>query len=171
MRKKLYLFLPIYFGFFLILTTYEVIHPPFSTDSAKIGNYEVQVSTTPSVPDVGKDTMVHFRVLDQDGNQVDKFRMELKIFYNDQLLRDFPPTVYPGTVDVDYVFQESGNHVFKVNLFDLKSGDIDSYAFNITTLNLYQSIFFVLVISGIAGAVGIIVAIIIFQKKTKPKPR
>ncbi len=171
MRKKFYLFLPLYFGFFLILTAYEVIHPPFSTDSAKIGNYEVQVSTTPSVPDVGKDTKVHFRVLDQDGNQVDKFRMEIKIFYNDQLLQDFPPADYPGTMDLDYIFQESGNHIFRINLFDLKTGNIDSYAFNITTLNLYQSIFNVLVITGIAGAAGIIIAIVIFQKKTKPKPR
>lgn len=171
MRKKFYVFLPIYFGFFLILTAYEVIYPPFSTDSAKIGNYEVQVSTTPSVPDVGKDTKIHFRVLDQDGNQVDKFRMGLKIYYNDQLIRDFPAADYPGTWDVDYVFQESGNHVFRADLFDLKTGNVDSYAFNITTLNLYQSIFFALVISGIAGAVGIIMAIIIFQKKAKPKSR
>lgn len=171
MRKKFYVFLPIYFGFFLILTAYEVIYPPFSTDSAKIGNYEVQVSTTPSVPDVGKDTKIHFRVLDQDGNQVDKFRMGLKIYYNDQLMRDFPAADYPGRWDVDYVFQESGNHVFRADLFDLKTGNVDSYAFNITTLNLYQSIFFALVVSGIAGAVGIIMAIIIFQKKAKPKSR
>lgn len=171
MRKKFYVFLPIYFGFFLILTAYEVIYPPFSTDSAKIGNYEVQVSTTPSVPDVGKDTKIHFRVLDQDGNQVDKFRMGLKIYYNDQLMRDFPAADYPGRWDVDYVFQESGNHVFRADLFDLKAGNVDSYAFNITTLNLYQSIFFALVVSGIAGAVGIIMAIIIFQKKAKPKSR
>lgn len=169
MRKKFYIFLLIYLGFFLVLTTYEVIHPPFSTDSAKIGNYEVQVSTTPSVPDVGKDTKIHFRVLGQDGNQVDKFRMGLKIYYNDQLMRDFPPADYPGTWDMDYVFQEPGNHVFRANLFDLNTGNVDSYVFNITTLSLYQSIFFVIVIAGIAGAVGIILAIIIFQKKTKPK--
>jgi hypothetical protein len=171
MRKKFYVFLPIYFGFFLILTAYEVIYPPFSTDSAKIGNYEVQVSTTPSVPDVGKDTKIHFRVLDQDGNQVDKFRMGLKIYYNEQLVRDFPATDYPGTWDVDYVFQESGNHVFRADLFDLKTGNVDSYTFNIATLSLYQSIFFALVISGIAGAAGIVMAIIIFQKKAKPKSR
>jgi len=171
MRKKYYLFLPIYIGFFLVLTAYEVLHPPFSTDSAKIGNYEVQVSTTPSVPDVGKDTKIHFRVLDQDGNQVDKFRMSLKIYYNDQLMQDFPAANYPGTWDVDYVFQEPGNHVLRADLFDLKTANLNSYAFNITAINLYQSIFFVLVIAGVAGAVGIILAIVIFQKKTKPKYR
>jgi hypothetical protein len=171
MRKKLYVFLPVYFGFFLILTFYEVIHPPFSTDSTKIGNYEIQVSTTPPVPDVGKNTNIHFRVLDQDGNQVDKFRMSLGIYYNDRLLRSFPPEDYAGTLDLNYIFQESGNHVVRADLFDMKTGTIDSYAFNITTLNLYESIFFVLVIAGIAGAAGIIIAIVIFKKKTKQKYR
>ena len=170
MRKK-YLLLPVYFGFFLILVTYEILNPPFSSDSVKIGNYEVQVSTTPTVPDVGKDTKIHFRVLDQNGNQVDKFRMGLKIYFNDQLLQSFPPTDYPGTWDADYTFQEPGNHVLRAELFDLKTGNVDSYAFNITTLNLYESIFFVLVMVGVAGAVGIILAIIIFQKKVKPKYR
>jgi hypothetical protein len=170
MRKK-YLLLPVYFGFFLILVTYEVINPPFSSDSVKIGNYEVQVSTTPTVPDVGKDTKIHFRVLDQNGNQVDKFRMGLKIYFNDQLLQSFPPTDYPGIWDADYTFQEPGNHVLRADLFDLKTGNVDSYAFNITTLNLSESIFFVLVMVGVAGAVGIIMAIIIFQKKAKPKYR
>lgn len=170
MRKK-YLLLPVYFGFFLILVTFEILNPPFSSDSVKIGGYEVQVSTTPTVPDVGKDTKIHFRVLDQDGNQVDKFRMGLKIYFNDQLEQSFPAADYPGVWDVDYIFQEPGNHVVRAELFDLKTGNVDSYAFNITTLNLYESIFFVLVIAGVAGAVGIIMVIIIFQKKTRPKYR
>lgn len=171
MKKKFYLFLPLYFGFFLVLTYYEVIHPPFSTDSAKIGDYEIQISTIPSVPDVGKDTKIHFQVLDQNGNQVDKFRMGLGIYYNDTLLHRFPPAYYPGSWNVDYVFQEPGNHVIRADLFDPKTGNIDSYAFNITTLNLYESIFFVLIIAGVAGAGGIIMAIVIFKKKTKQKYR
>ena len=168
MRKK-YLLLPVYFGFFLILVTYEIMNPPFSTDAVKIGNYEVQVSTTPTTPDVGKDTKIHFRVLDKDGNQVDKFRMGLGIYFNDQLEQSFQPEDYPGTWDVDYVFQESGNHVLRAELFDLKTGDVNSYIFNITTLNLYDSIFFVLVLSGVAGAGGIVLAIVIFQKKVRTR--
>jgi len=168
MRKK-YLLLPVYFGFFLILVTYEVMNPPFSTDSLKIGNYEVQVSTTPTTPDVGKDTKIHFRVLDQDDNQVDEFRMGLKIYFNDQIEQSFQSEDHSGTWDVDYVFQESGNHVLRADLFNLKTGDMNSYTFNITTLNLYDLIFFVLVLVGVAGAGGIILAIIIFQKKVKPR--
>jgi hypothetical protein len=171
MKKKFYVFLPLYIGFFLVLTIYEVIHPPFSTESTKIGNYEIQVSTTPAVPDIGKDTKIHFRVLDRDGNQVDTFRMSLGIYYNDKLLHSFPPAYHHGTWNVDYVFLEPGNHVVRTDLFDLKTGNIDSYAFNITTLSLYESIFFVLIIAGVAGAGGIIMAITIFKNKAKQKYR
>ncbi len=53
MQKK-YILLMVYFSFFVGLITYEIVHPPFSSDAAKVGNYEVQVTTTPSVPDVGR---------------------------------------------------------------------------------------------------------------------
>ncbi len=169
--KKKYILLIVYFGFFVGLVTYEILHPPFSSDDAKVGNYEVQVTTTPSVPDVGKDTKVHFLVLDQDGNQVDNIRMGVKIYYNDELLKEFPPANYPGVFDADYVFQEAGNHVFQVDLFDLKTGNTDSYTFNITTLSLYTSIFVVLVIAGVAGVAGIILALLFFTKRTGPRFR
>ncbi|MGI0047243.1 MAG: hypothetical protein ACREBB_08655 [Nitrosotalea sp.] len=170
MRKK-YLLLIIYFGFFVGLVSYEILNPSFSRDDAKIGNYEIQVSTTPSVPDVGKNTVIHFLVLDQNGNQVDKVRMGLKIYHDDDLMKEFPAANYPGAWDVDYVFQEPGNHVFSVDLFDLSTGNINSYEFNITTLSLYSSMFIVLVIAGVGGAVGIVIAILLFGKRARPSFR
>ena len=169
--KKKYLLLIVYFGFFVGLVTYEILNPPFSSDAAKVGNYEVQVTTTPSVPDVGKDTKIHFRVLDQNGNQLDSVRMGVKIYHDDDLTKEFSPATYPGAWDADYVFQEPGNHVFKVDLFDSNSGNTYSYDFNITTLSLYTSIFIVLVIAGVGGAAGIVIAILIFTKRTRPSFR
>ncbi len=170
MQKK-YLLLLVYFGFFVGLVSYEITNPPFSRDAAKVGNYEVQVSTTPSVPDVGKDTEIHFLVLDQNGKQVDKVRIGLQIYHDDDLMKEFPPADYPGAWDVDYVFQEPGNHVFKVALFDSSTDSIDSYAFNITTLGLDAAMFIVLVIAGVGGAAGIVIAILLFAKKTRPNFR
>ena len=170
MQKK-YLLLVIYFSFFAGLVTYEIMHPSFSTDAAKVGNYEVQVSTTPSVPNVGGDTKIHFVVLDQNGNQVDKIRMGLEIYYNDNLMKEFPPNDYPGAFDIDYTFQEPGNHVFRTEIFDPDTGNIELYEFNITTLSLYASIFVVLVIAGVGGAGGIVIAILIFAKRTRPSSR
>ncbi|NHI03071.1 hypothetical protein DYY67_0192 [Candidatus Nitrosotalea sp. TS] len=170
MQKK-YLLLVVYFSFFAGLVTYEIMHPSFSTDAAKVGNYEVQVSTTPSVPNVGGDTKIHFLVLDQNGNQVDKIRMGLKVYYNDNLMKEFPPDDYPGSSDIDYTFQEPGNHVFRAEILDPSTGNVGVYEFNITTLSLYASIFVVLVIVGVGGAGGIVIAIMIFAKRTRPSSR
>lgn len=166
MKKRFYLFLPIYFSFFIGLGIYEVIHPPFSTDSTRIGNYEIKIETTPPVPETGKNTSIHFLVLDENGRPVDNFRMGLQIYHNDDLEVSFPPADHSsGRYDLDYVFQESGNHVIRVDLFDLKNGEILSHAFNVGVLNFYMNMFTYLVIAGLTGAAGIIIAIIIFQKK------
>lgn len=166
MKKRFYLFLPIYFSFFIGLGVYEVIHPPFSTDSTRIGNYEIKIETTPPVPEIGKNTKIHFLVLDENGRPVNNFRMGIQIYHNDNLERSVLPTDYSsGRYDLDYVFKESGNHVIRVDLFDLKKGEVLSHAFNVGVLNFYMNMFTYIIISGLTGAAGIIIAIIIFQKK------
>ncbi|MEO9277901.1 MAG: hypothetical protein ABI340_09020 [Nitrososphaera sp.] len=172
MNKKYYLLLPVYFGFFIVLGVYEVLNPPFSTDSIKIGDNEIKLSTTPPIPEVGKETKIHLRVLDQNGNLVDSFRMGLQIFYNDALLRSFPATTYPaGSWDIGYVFQESGNHVVRIDLYNLKTGGITSNAFNLSVLSFYNTMFSYLITAGIAGVGGIIGAIFIFQKFYKNRTK
>lgn len=166
MKKRFYLFLPIYLSFFIGLGTYEVIHPPFSTDSVRTGNYEIKIETTPPVPETGKNTSIHFLVLDENSRPVDNFRIGIQIYYNDDLEISIPPADHSsGRYDLDYTFKESGNHVIRVDLFDLKSGQILSHAFNVGVLNFYMNIFTYLVITGLSGAAGIIIAIIIFKKK------
>lgn len=166
MKKRFYLLLPIYLGFFVVLGVYEVYNPPFSTDSAHIGNYEVQIGTSPPVPEVGKDTQIHFHVLDENGNQVDKFRMGILIYHNYDLVKSIPlDDHYQGSWDLDYVFEESGNHVIRVDLVDLKNGGMLTYAFNVAVLNFVGTMFSYLIIAGIAGAVGILLAIAIFQRR------
>lgn len=170
MNKRYYLLLPIYFGFFVVLGVYEIVNPPFSTDSIKIGDDEIKLSTTPPIPEVGKETKIHLRILDQNGNIVDSFRMSLQIFHNDELLRSFPTTTYSaGSWDIGYVFQESGNHVIRIDLYNLKTGGITSNAFNLGVLSFYNTMFSYLTIAGVTGAVGILGAIFIFQRSYKKK--
>ena len=172
MNKRYYILLPIYFGFFVVLGVYEISNPPFSTDSIKIGDDEIKLSTTPTIPEVGKETKIHLRILDQNGNIVDSFRMGLQIFHNDELLRSFPATTYSaGSWDVGYVFQESGNHVIRIDLYNLKTGGITSNAFNLGVSSFYNTMLAYLIIAGIAGAVGIVIAIFIFQKLYKKKTK
>ncbi|MDE1861662.1 MAG: hypothetical protein KGI33_01990 [Thaumarchaeota archaeon] len=170
MEKK-YILLFVYFAFFIGLITYEVENPPFSRDAARVGNYEIHVSTTPSVPDVGKETKVHFVVSDHSGTQLDNVRMGVKVYYGDQIMKEFPPATHPGSWDADYVFHKPGNHVFEVDLFDPDTGNIDTYDFNITTLSLYDSIFLSLVIAGAGGAGGIVIVLFILSKRKKPNFR
>ena len=167
MRKRFYLFLPIYFSFFIVLGVYEVIHPPFSTDSARIGNYEIKIETTPPVPEIGKNTQIHFLVLDENGKPIDNFRMGIQIYHNDDLEISVPPADHSsGRYDLDYVFEEPGNHVIRIDLFDLSNGGaILSHAFNVGVLNFYMTMFTYLVMAGLTGAAGIIIAIMIYQKK------
>ncbi|MDE1831086.1 hypothetical protein [Candidatus Nitrosotalea okcheonensis] len=166
MRKRFYLLLPIYLSFFIGLGIYEIIHPPFSTDSSRIGDYEVQVGTTPPVPEVGKDTTLHFLVLDQNENPVDNFRMGVQIYYNDEIVGTFPPANHDyGKWDLDYTFKEPGNHVIRASLVDFKNGGTLSYTFNVGVLNFYMNVFTYLIIAGLSGAGGIVIAIILFQKK------
>ena len=170
MKKRFYLFLPIYFGFFVLLGGYEIIHPPFSSDSTTIGENEIKIETTPPVPEVGKNTQIHILVLDKNGNPLENFRIGLQIYYNDNLLRTFAPSDHSvGKYDQDYIFNESGNHVIRVDLFDLKNGNVISHAFNVGVLNFYMDLFQYLVIAGLAGAAGIVIAILLFQRKISRK--
>ncbi|MGI0017179.1 MAG: hypothetical protein ACREA1_00555 [Nitrosotalea sp.] len=170
MKKRFYLLLPVYLSFFVGLGVYEIVHPPFSTDSARIGDYEVKVETTPPVPEVGKVTTVHFIVLDQNEKPVDNFRMGAQIYYNDNMVSSFSPSDHgSGKWDLDYTFKEPGNHVIRVDLVDFKNGGMLSYTFNMGVLNFYMSLFTYLIIAGLAGAGGIVIAIILFQKNIWPK--
>jgi hypothetical protein len=148
------------------LGVYEIAHPPFSTDSARIGNYEIKVETTPAVPEVGTDTKIHFEVLDENARPVDNFRIGIQIYYNDDLVKSFPPANHDlGNFDLSYTFRESGNHVIRADLFDLRNGGVLSYTFNVGVLNFYMSLFTYLIIAGLAGAAGILIAIFAFQRK------
>ena len=169
-KKRFYLLLPIYLSFFVGLGYYEVIHPSFSTDSTRIGNYEIKVGTTPPVPEVGKETKIHLQVLDEKGIPVDSFRMGVQIYHNDDLLKSFPPADHgQGLYDIDFVFAEAGNHIIRVDLFDPSKGEIISHAFNVGVLNFYMNMFTYVVIAGITGAGGIILAIIISKGKISKK--
>ncbi len=169
MKKLIIIFVPIIFSFYIILDVYEVANPPFSSDSRKIGDYEVQISTNPTVPSVDKDTTILFRVLDKNGQEVEKFRMGIEIYYNDKLVNTFPPLDHNGgRWETDYTFHESGNHVFMVDLYGIEgNGVVTTYSLNISTLNLYGGIFFAVVIAGLAGGAGILIAILIFKKFKK----
>ncbi|MGI0082374.1 MAG: hypothetical protein ACREAF_06840 [Nitrosopumilaceae archaeon] len=139
----------------------------FNSATQKIGNYKVQVATIPEIPATGEKTQILFRVLDDADNEVEKFRMGVRIFYKDVLVDTIPPQYHEGGHwDTNYVFRESGNHIFRADLYDVaENSGIISYTFNISTLNPFGYIFIYVISAGGIACLAIIVWILISRKK------
>ncbi len=74
---------------FLILTMIPVFseafgHSMFNSAEETFGGYRIQVATLPEFPEIGKNSQILFRVTDVDFEEVDRFTLGVRIFYNDQ---------------------------------------------------------------------------------------
>src|SRR3989304_2751739 len=99
---------------FLILFSISIIyeahaHSMFNSAESTIGDFRVQIATLPEIPSNGEPMQILFRVTDRDYEEVDRFTMGVRIFYND---------IY----------------IFRVDLYDVaKDGGVLTYIFNIST--------------------------------------
>lgn len=157
---------------FLILPIYNAsAHSLFNSSEEKIGNYRVQIATLPEIPTVGEKSQILFRVLDDDEKEVDRFRMGVRIYFNDELVDTIPVQYHEkGHWETDYVFDSPGNHIFRVDLYDVReNGDIITYTFNVSTLNPFGYIFYYVIIAGGFGGFGIIIWSILSRKKKRAR--
>ena len=152
---------------FLILFSMPLIeasaHSLFNSGESTIGDYRVQIATLPEIPDNGKPMQILFRVTDLDLNEVDRFTMGARIFYMDQQIDTIPPSSHQGGHwEFDYILENSGNHIFRVDLYDAKEdGGIITYTFNISTQNPFGYFFFFSIAAGSIGLSAIIAYIYI----------
>lgn len=167
-----YLFLMIFVGL-MIFPIYDAsAHSLFNSSEEKIGNYRVQIATLPEIPTVGEKSQILFRVLDNDEKEVDRFRMGVRIYFNDELADTIPPQYHEnGHWEIDYVFDRPGNHIFRVDLYDVReNGGIITYTFNVSTLNPFGYIFYYVIIAGGFGGFGIIIWSVLTRKKNRTRP-
>ena len=79
-------------------------------------------------------------------------------------------TYQNGHVEIDYIFEMSGNHIFRVDLYDVsEDGRVLTYTFNISAQNPFGFIFIGAVTMG-----GIMTAIIftyVYLSKRRSKPK
>ncbi len=138
-------------------------HSLFNSAESTIGDYRVQIATLPEIPDNGKPMQILFRVTDLDLNEVDRFTMGVRIFYMDQQIDTIPPSSHQGGHwEFDYILENSGNHIFRVDLYDAKEdGGIITYTFNISTHNPFGYFFFFSIAAGSIGLSAIIAYIYI----------
>jgi hypothetical protein len=160
---------------FLALATVPVFseafgHSMFNSAESTIGGYRVQVATLPEFPEIGETSQILFRVTDVDFEEVDRFTLGARIFYNGQQIDAIPPKSYEGAhVEMDYVWQNSGNHIVRVDLYDMGgSSGILTYTFNMGTQSPFGFIFFIAITIG-ALTLGIVVTYVYFPEKLKFK--
>ena len=125
-------------------------HSLFNSAEQTIGNNRIQIGTLPEFPNVGETSQILIRVTDKDYEEIDKFTIGIRIFYNDQQVDVLKPQSIDGAhLEFDYIFEISGNHIFKVDLYDAGSnGETITYSFNLSTQSPFGYIFFTAIITG-----------------------
>ena len=145
-------------------------HSLFNSAEEFIGEHRVQIATLPEMPTTGESSQILLRVTDVDFNEVDRFTMGLRIFFNEQQIDAFPPQSHEGSHwEIDYVFETHGNHIFRVDLYDssVSTGSgVVTYTFNVSTQNPFGYIFVYSIAIG-SIMLAIIIAYIYLPKKLK----
>ena len=148
---------------------YAYAHSMFNSGEKFEAGYRVQVATLPEFPQIGEPSQFLIRVTEGfDYEEVDRFRMGVRIYFNEELVDTIPSKSIEGAHgDIDYVWKNSGNHIVEVDLYDMggKSGVI-TYKFNMGTQNPFGYIFFIAITVGAMGLV-IVAGIIYLPKKFK----
>ena len=147
-------------------------HSMFNSAESFLGGYRVQVATLPEFPQIGEISQILFRVTDEDFEEVDRFTLGARIFYNGQQIDAIPPKSYEGGhVELDYIWKNPGNHIVRVDLYDM-NGDsgILTYTFNMGTQSPFGIIFIIAITIG-ALSLGVVVTYIYFPEKLKFKSR
>ena len=162
---------------FLILTAIPVFseasgHSMFNSAESTLGGYRVQVATLPEFPQIGETSQILFRVTDIDFEEVDRFTLGARIFYNDQQIETIPPQSYEGGhVEMNHIWKNSGNHIVRVDLYDMEgSSGVLTYTFNMGTQSPFGYVFFISITIG-AMALGVVVTYIYFPEKLKFKSK
>ena len=174
-RKKMQM-MKLVFLFLLIIPITNLspeaeAHPLFNSGEEWIGDYRVQIATLPEIPEVGEKIQVLLRIVDADFQELDQFTLGIRIFYDGEHIDAVMPKMHQnGHVEMDYIFEMSGNHVFRVDLYDVsKDGQALTYTFNISAQNPFGYIFISAVTMG-----GIMTAIIfayVYLSKRRSKPK
>ena len=163
-------FFLIFILLFSSISVFDVnAHSMFNSGEKFEAGFRVQVATLPEFPEIGEPSIFLIRVTEGfDYEEVDRFRMGIKIYYNEELVDTIPPKSIEGSHwDLDYVWKNSGNHIVKVDLYDIGENQVVvTYTFNMGTQNPFGYIFFIAITIG-ALFLAITIGYVYFTKKFK----
>ena len=173
MRHILQVFIFIFFifsGFPIISDAHA--HSLFNSSEETLGDYRVQIATLPEFPQIGEKSQVLIRVTDTDYNEVERFTMGMRIFFNEEQIEAVRPQSIVGAhFTTDFVFYDSGNHIFRVDLYDATDdGGTLTFTFNLSTQSPFGYIFISAIAAGgiiFAGVIGIIFIPKMIKRRSK----
>ena len=147
-------------------------HSMFNSAEQFEGGYRVQVATLPEFPQIGEKSQILFRVTDENFEEVDRFTMGIRFFYNGQQIDAIPPQSYEsGHHEFDYVWEKPGNHIVRVDLYDMgENTGVITYVFNMSTQSPFGYIFIIAITIG-AMTLAVVVMYIYFPKKLRFKTK
>ncbi|KAF6246769.1 hypothetical protein C6990_06540 [Nitrosopumilus sp. b3] len=136
-------------------------HSMFNSAEKFEAGYRVQVATAPEFPQINEPSQFLVRVTDGDFNEVERFTMGIRVYFHDQQVDAIPPKSIEGAHwDFDYVWRQQGNHIVKIDLYDMGGKDgIITYTFNMGTQSPFGIIFFGAIIVGALVFTGMMVYI------------
>ena len=173
MAKKRSIFL-IFVLIFSAYSGFDLVyaHSMFNSAEQSYGGYRVQVATAPEFPQIDESSQFLIKVTKGfDYDEVDNFTMGIRVYYNDQQVDTIPPTLVTGTHwDLDYVWRNIGNHIVKIDLYDMEGTDkILTYTFNMGTQSPFGMVFLGAITTGALVFTGVILYIYLprILKKSK----
>jgi len=168
--------LKLIFLFFVIIPMINLIpgaeaHPLFNSGEEWIGDHRIKIATLTEIPAVNEEIQVLFQVVDTDFQEVDQFTMGIRIFYDGEQIDAVMPKIYQnGHMEMDYIFEMSGNHVFRVDLYDVANdGQPLTYTFNISSQNTFGLVFISAVTMG--GMMTAIIFVYVYWSKHRSKSK
>ncbi len=147
-------------------------HSMFNSAEQSYGGYRVQVATAPEFPQIDEPSQFLIKVTKGfDYEEVDDFTMGIRVFYNDQQVDAIPPTSIDGSHwDFDYVWRNIGNHIVKVDLYDMEgTKGVLTYTFNMGTQSPFGIVFIGAITTGAFVFVGVMLYIYLPKLLKKSK--
>ena len=148
-KRSILIFSVLIFSSVLFSDAYA--HSMFNSAEKFESGFRVQVATSPEFPQIDEPSQFRVRVTEGfDYEEVNRFTMGIRIFFNGQQVDTIPPIEIEGSHwDFDYVWRSQGNHIVLVDLYDMiENQEIHTYTFNMGTQNPFGYIFFGAIIVG-----------------------
>jgi hypothetical protein len=166
-KRSILIFSVLIFSSVLFSDAYA--HSMFNSAEKFESGFRVQVATSPEFPQIDEPSQFRVRVTEGfDYEEVNRFTMGIRIFFNGQQVDTIPPIEIEGSHwDFDYVWRSQGNHIVLVDLYDMiENQEIHTYTFNMGTQNPFGYIFFGAIIVG-ALTLTVVVLYIYLPKSFK----